>query len=285
MTSERTQVAIMYHRGCPDGFGAAWAAHKGNPQATFHPVKHGQKLPQIPARNRLYILDYSPSRDETLALHRRHGPENVTVIDHHVTGARALDGVDNCHFDMSRSGAVLAWEHFHGDRPRPQILDYVQDRDLWTWELPHSHEINSYLFAQGFRFDRWDRVSGALQNGRTKSELVRCGEALYQSELRTIQSICRRAHMATVAGMTVPIVNSGTHRSEVGQRLLDYNPDAPFAVIWYDDRDGLRHWSMRSRGDFDVSTVAEPMGGGGHASAASFTTPTPGITDPAAHLR
>lgn len=46
--------------------------------------------------------------------------------------------------------------------------------------------------------------------------------------------------------------------------------DAP--RMTYDLADGLIQWSLRSRGDFDVSEVAKQYGGGGHRPAAGFQT-------------
>ena len=45
--------------------------------------------------------------------------------------------------------------------------------------------------------------------------------------------------------------------------------EAKFSMTYYDDK-SYRRWSLRSRGDFDVSVIAEERGGGGHASAAGF---------------
>jgi hypothetical protein len=53
----------------------------------------------------------------------------------------------------------------------------------------------------------------------------------------------------------------------------------PFAGIYY-DRPGVRTFSLRSLGNFDVSTIASRYGGGGHKNAAGFTKPLGWEGDP-----
>lgn len=67
--------------------------------------------------------------------------------------------LNHFHFDNNRSGALLAWDHFFPDSPPPQTLLYIQDRDLWKWELPHSKQISNALinvFLPLNNFSVWD---------------------------------------------------------------------------------------------------------------------------------
>ena len=70
--------------------------------------------------------------------------ERLLVLDHHITAEKALAGLPYAYFDLKKSGAVLAWEWAH-DHPVPWILEYIQDKDLWTWALPLSREINAAI--------------------------------------------------------------------------------------------------------------------------------------------
>ena len=86
-----------------------------------------------------------------------------------------------------------------------------------------------------------------------------------------VDRACDSAHSVTLGGHDVPGVNSAVLQSEIGERLLEIHPEAPFAVIYCRDK-GQRRWSLRARrGGFDVSVIAKAFGGGGHASAAGFT--------------
>jgi len=49
----------------------------------------------------------------------------------------------------------------------------------------------------------------------------------------------------------------------------------PFAVGWFQRCDGMFQYSLRSRGEVDVSEVAKRFGGGGHVKAAGFVSAKP----------
>ena len=92
-----------------------------------------------------------------------------------------------------------------------------------------------------------------------------------------VKAICDEAILQRFDDHLVPIVNATSHGSEVGAELLKRFPEAPFSVSYHDRGDGLRHWSLRSRSDFDVSLIAKKLGGGGHKQAAGFETEVPGV--------
>ncbi len=50
-------------------------------------------------------------------------------------------------FNLRNSGAVLAWLYFHATPTLPDLLSYVQDRDLWKFLLPNSKAHSEGLFA------------------------------------------------------------------------------------------------------------------------------------------
>ena len=58
--------------------------------------------------------------------------------------------------------------------------------------------------------------------------------------------------------------------SEMRSVLLDRHPDCVFAAGYFQRADVRWQFSLRSRSDFDVSSVAKRYGGGGHAGAAGF---------------
>lgn len=48
----------------------------------------------------------------------------------------------------------------------------------------------------------------------------------------------------------------------------------PVALGWWQRFDGKFQFSLRSRGDIDVSEIAKKFGGGGHKNAAGFQLKT-----------
>ena len=252
---------VLYHGHCADGFGGAYAAWKRlRDGAEYVPVQYGNPMPSLPDGARVYIIDFSYRRPEMLALKER--CPDLTVLDHHKTAQAELDGLEFAIFDMDKSGAMLAWEHFHPGRPAPALIRYVQDRDLWRWALPASREVSAALWSYPQDFWVWERLSVA--------KLAKEGAAILRYMQQQTEMICSQAREQEIGGYRVPVVNATSLWSEVGEELIRRYPEAPFAAAYYETATGLRKWSLRSRGEFDVSEVARQFGGGGHRNAAGF---------------
>ena len=252
-------TVVLYHAECADGFGAAWALWRRFPEARFVPVKHGVPPPEGLKGERVVIVDFSYGRDllESMA----HETQNLLVLDHHITAEKALAGLPYAYFDMKKSGAVLAWEWAH-DHPAPWLLQYIQDKDLWTWALPMSREINAAVASHPFEFDVW--------SGFKQKDLEQEGRAILRYEQELVNKLAGQAVAVEFQGETVPSVQSSVLTSQIGERL---SADAPFCIIWH-DRDGRRYYSMRSREDgTDVGAIAASFGGGGHPHAAGLSIP------------
>jgi oligoribonuclease NrnB/cAMP/cGMP phosphodiesterase (DHH superfamily) len=250
---------VLYHAECMDGFGAAWALWKRFPQARFVPVKHGFPQPEGLNKQHVVMVDFSYHRDDILALAGR--VASLQILDHHITAQSALADLPFAYFDMARSGAVLAWEWVH-EEPVPWLLQYVQDKDLWHWQLPHSREISAALASYPFDFATWER----LQFDTLKIE----GAGILRSENNLVDKLVQDAILVSIAGYTVPAVHSPVLASQIGERLAAHHP---FGVIWH-QKDGRRYFSLRSKsGGLSVSDIAAKFGGGGHTHAAGFSIP------------
>jgi oligoribonuclease NrnB/cAMP/cGMP phosphodiesterase (DHH superfamily) len=222
-------------------------------------VKHGQPPPQDLKDRRVVIVDFSYARPILEAMASE--TKELLVLDHHITAERTLDGFSRAYFDQAKSGAVLSWEWAHGTRA-PWLLQYVQDKDLWTWALPGSREINAALASYPFDFNVWDSF--------TQSTLEQEGRAILRYEHELVGKLVAQASMMEFQGIVVPAVQSSILTSQIGERLSPYHP---FCLIWH-DRDDRRYFSMRSRSDgADVGRIAASFGGGGHTHAAGFSVP------------
>lgn len=269
MTEQRrpaSRTVVLYHGNCYDGFGAAWAARLSlGDDARYVPVTHGRPVPEMESGSDVYILDFSYPRAVLLELADQMA--SVVVLDHHKTAEEALAGLQapglRVVFDMNKSGAVLAWEHFHPDTRVPDLLRYVEDRDLWRFALRESEEIGAAMRSWPFRFDVWDDL--------TIERLAADGIAILRQTKQMVQMICAQAAFGDVGGERCVVVNATAFWSEVGHHLLEEWPAAPFAASWYISKHGEKIWSLRGRGDYDVSALAKRFGGGGHHDAAGFT--------------
>lgn len=261
---------VLYHAECLDGFGAAWAIWKKFPSATFTPVKHGLPPPSGLAGKKIVIVDFSYPRPvlETMAK----DAASLLVLDHHITAEQALAGLPYTYFDQKKSGSVIAWEWAHR-QPAPWLLRHVQDKDLWTWALPGSREVNAALSSHPCDFRLWDSF--------TEETLIAEGRAILRYEHEMVGKLVKELVMVKFQGKTVPAVQSAILNSQIGERLSGQHP---FVVIWH-DRDGRRYFSLRSREDGpDVEAIARQYGGGGHTHASGFSVPLgrigPGPLDP-----
>jgi len=264
--------AVFYHSNCYDGFGAAYAAWKkfGDENTTYHPVSYGFPAPEVEADN-LYIVDFSYKKGELLDLLGRH--KSVIVLDHHKTAQEELEPLIDVYpnleiiFDMNRSGAKIAWEYFHssesGSVSYNQLIEHISDRDLWRFELENSKTIHKALVSYPMNFELWDsfKIENLVREGLT------C-ERLYG---QLVENICKHSFELVIDGHKVPAVNTSIAWSEVGAYLLEKHPEAPF-VASFTVFDNQTMWSLRSKGEFDVSAVAKKFGGGGHKNAAGFKT-------------
>ena len=285
------KIFVLYHADCADGFGAAlvcWMVMGA--AANYVPVRYGQPVPEIPHGARVYIVDFSYPADELMLMAQR--SELVQVIDHHKTAQAALGGLDGmCDgrlrvmFDMEHSGAVLTWRHFFPGKTVPELLLYIEDRDLWVWRLPGSRAVSAALMVKPYEFDIWKAylelgVNTLKQHGLVVIELIE----------QTAKKAAAKATPQWVWGHLIPAVNCTAFISETCHAMLETNPGAPFVACWFEDQYGDLVWSLRSRKsedadswwrrkegeeqpmlDFDVSAVAKSLGGGGHRNAAGFT--------------
>lgn len=265
-------VTVLYHADCYDGFGAAWAAWKAlGDAARYEPVRYGDSAPALHNcdQGTLYVLDFSFPLETFVALAKEF---KVVVLDHHKTAhddlvsLTARPGLRGLHvrFDMEKSGARLAWEHFHPGIAPPRLIDYVEDRDLWRFALPMSREVSATLRSYPMDFRVWDALNTDV--------LAAEGVAILRFQDRMVAQMADNARLTILGGHVVPAVNATLFFSEVGDLLCRRHPDVPFAAYWFDRGDGRRQWGLRSRHGFDVSAVAKRYGGGGHPGAAGFTT-------------
>lgn len=271
------RTVVLHHADCQDGFGSAYAAWTVlGDRADYIPVQYGQPIPlgRIPPGADVFILDFSYDRETLVSLAQR--SSRVVVLDHHKTAREALDGLTftglDVTFDMEKSGAVLAWEHFHPGEPLPLLLSYVQDRDLWRWELEYSRAFSAGLSLRPRDFVVWDGLARDLtwDNPESRKAILHDGGIVLKVQTDHVWSLAANAHWVSIAGHRVPAVNSPIWQSELGERLCELHPVAPFAAVFVVIGEDEEVWSLRSRGGFDVSAVARTLGGGGHPAAAGF---------------
>lgn len=327
-------LAIYYHSPCSDGHAAAWAikAHLGQLDKysssgayniQFIPSAPGCPLLDLglfPSGSEVWFLDLMPSYDMLRDLCSRCAM--VVVLDHHKTN---LDICGRIHpddlaaggwaanlelvFDMKRAGCQIAWDWITGQilrpdnlrddyLPRPWFLEYIADRDLWTWRLPNSKLINTALFGLKLTITP-DTIAEKLAAIRTDAEqqkfiseeLMPYALAAEEFNNDLLRAACNKA---TECQLVIPGTNAtptvyhvwlgttiGSLRSDLGNQLCNkpladgQKPD--LAAIWHYEFPADEWWiSLRSLDTgADVSAIAKQFGGGGHMRAAGFILRAP----------
>jgi len=273
------QRTCFYHAGCPDGLGAAWSVWRAwGPGARYLPRGHDDVVDAGAYEGALVVfVDIAPSNPELRALAER--AARVVVLDHHVTARErfqndlplqnALAGRGHhILFDLSHSGAMLAWNHFHPDQPAPDLLRYVEDQDLWSWKLPASEEVNAAIASYPRDFESWEELAT-----RPVAELAAEGEPLVRAARIEVERALQSAHPVLLGGRRIEAVNAREHRSKIGHELAKRAFfQRPWGLVYRLTGERVDA-SLYSIGNLDVATIAEGYGGGGHANASGFTVP------------
>jgi uncharacterized protein len=299
---------IIYHEvkkgtACPDGIMAAAIAKMAIPDAVLvgdsyrHESEYGDRpyvdgLPIIEQGDRLVIVDFSyPSAWlhywESLGC-------SLTVIDHHAPKFPQLEGFSGAILDADECGATLTWRHFFPDRPQPGILRHVRRRDIGAdgyYAAPENCRDSKAITA-AMSSIRGQKSDGILAPSVAKQieycqywislpatgiksieDLRATGEGILKREEKKVAKIAAQAFPAFLCDHLCGKVQTSpeTDRlaSQIGNAIALAHPEWQFA--WIVSADGMGN-SLRSSNGFDVSEVAQQMGGGGHRAAAGFQT-------------
>ena len=246
------------------------------------------------------ITDFSFNRETTEKIAEI--ANSLLVIDHHASAEKELIGLDYVIIDKTHSAAKLVFQHLRGYKYLfPDILvdviNYIEDRDIWKWELDNSKEINAFLYLKELEIfrtkeDRSDiskyhdflvmvlsftTIQDLVVQGRlleTKSNLdvmkiVNSNCPNYREFSRGDKGVTNIYDDNGIA-VSVPCINNATEVSKVGNVLAT----KALCSIQYFIKGKECIVSLRStEGGLDVSKLAKVFGGGGHSRASSFRIP------------
>ena len=298
--SERKTMCI-YHGNCADGFGAAWVVRKAlGDQVEFVAGVYGQEPPDVEGKD-IIIVDFSYKYEVMARMSWK--AHSIIILDHHKSAAEDLgkfppfhagvrldarhaDGtvalgwesahsfmqMQNapaiaCCFDMNRSGAMLAWDHFFPGQEPPMLLRHIEDRDLWLFKLDGTREIQANLFSYPYDFEVWDKLMAAdVETLRSGGAAI---ERKHHQDIAELVAVMKRR--LVIGGHDVPVASLPyTLTSDAGHLMAQ---GEAFAACYWDTPDG-RVFSLRSTDEgLDVSEIAKQYGGGGHRNASGFRVP------------
>lgn len=309
---------VLFHAMCTDGLFSAHAHYLSNGHDWFGdnsyyiPVGYtgiADKSPEevietllgdvtVLDKRHVYILDFSfnPETLELMASKCKH----VTLLDHHKSasdeygkhyGLEAIDGVlkdspfpnVDVTFDMSRSGAMMAFNHFFPDVDAenvPMYFNWVQDRDLWQFLYERTKD-----FAAGIRWHTADMSFKDIKSFQLLHNLLETDlDGILYTGSVMVQSLKDRVAIekkngykfVSINGRKMAFINAPLDiASELGNSIvLDGNVDIAVIYVIAPGRDKLTRTevpkvlcSVRSNNKTDSLFFSKFFGGGGHAQA------------------
>jgi oligoribonuclease NrnB/cAMP/cGMP phosphodiesterase (DHH superfamily) len=269
---------VIYHKDCADGIAAAWCFwNMYGDTYDYHAGVYNEPPPDVFDRD-VYLVDFSYSREVVEGILQY--ANKVVLLDHHKSALDALwdlgvkDNFDTSFATMNSSGAMIAWNYLQAKHKRndkvPYVLQHIQDRDLWKFEMKDTRLVMMAVFSYEMTFEVYSKLMSLNKSGI--KALVKEGivlERKYKMDL--YKAIEHSKRFITIGSHLVPCANvGGIYSSDAGNTM---SIGQRFAATYYDS-DKHRVFSLRSATDgLDVSEIAKEFGGGGHVHAAGFKVP------------
>ena len=263
---------VIYHSNCYDGVTAAYVLHMMyglEDNIEFVPCNYSDPPPDVNDKD-VVIVDFSFKRPILEEIKSK--AKSLLILDHHKTAMEDLKDFPNAIFDMNQSGAGLALRYYYpvlARCPLRSLVEYVEDRDLWRFQLPTSKEITAWIQSFDINLETWIKEVGPTFNVKTAEAE---GKSLLRMQDKYVKQICANAYLKRIRDYLAPYVQTSILMSEVCDYLIkNYEGGKyPFSFYSFRRKDGKTQYGLRSRSDFDVSVIAKQFGGGGHKQAAGF---------------
>lgn len=256
---------VIYHASCADGFCAAWTAwRKIRDQAEYVYAQYGWDPPDVEGKN-VAILDFSYKRSVLEDMLEK--ANSLVVLDHHKTAKEDLEGLENAVFDETKSGAVLAWEFFWPGEIVPLHVRYIEDRDLWKWELNRSQDYNAGMRLVDFDFESYNKL---VMSADGTDKILREGKIIRSYDEKIAKRWAKKAVPVQLLGQDVLMLNYSGHLvSEVGHAMCQ-REGYQIALLWhYNGAERQIVCSLRSE-EVECLPLARRFDGGGHPHACGF---------------
>ncbi len=261
---------VIYHKNCPDGFGAALVAWKKlGDTADYFAASHPSSPPKNLANKTIYMLDFCYREKEMKSILK--SAASVTVIDHHISAKDAIKFSTKHILKYNHSGAVLAWKYFFPNKKIPKLLLHIEDKDIWKFALKGTQEYMAFLETHHFDFKIWDKLLKNFENSAKRKSFFEKGSSIVNFSNQNIKTLASSAEWVIFNNKKCLAANSPMFVSEIGHILA--REANGVGIVWCIKGNKIKI-SLRSNGKVDVAKIAEQKGGGGHQKAASFSLDT-----------
>jgi len=267
--NKQKNILVLYHADCMDGYAAAWALWKVFANtARYLPVRHQTPMPEFADGTELYIVDFCYPAEVLVSAAQT--ASKIVVLDHHISAQKEFEAYqtalpDNLevNFIQQHSGCMIAWQYFHANTEAPQLLQHIEDHDIWRHQLPKTEEICKALYLRlPVHFSAFEKIKLAT--------LQREGALLLKQQKLNVNRLLKARHTVKLNSIKGLAVNApGMFASDLGHELAEKSGTFGLTYFFH-GKDQRFECSLRSIGDFDVSKLAVQFGGGGHKNAAGF---------------
>lgn len=263
---------VIFHSPCSDGMMSRVIAQKylGDKKVLYYPMSVGQVPPSGLEKKNVLICDYSYRKD---VLNKLLTVVNkLLIIDHHDSAEKDLCDLDPKYkiFDMEYSGAMLTWFYFYPEIKAPLVIEYVQERDLFTKKLPGTDNFASWFSTLPFEFETYIKYFDKnllLEMIKDKGEPYGELNNYYIGQMvdYSVPKFCN------IKGKYyfVAYVNSSICKSDIGNKIFNRYEFIDFSAVYsINESTDDTNFSLRSTvGRANVSSIAFSLGGGGHVCA------------------
>ena len=232
----------------------------------------------------LVILDFSFSIDVLLKL-KKLFKDNIIWIDHHKRKDEEIQKKLNSKKikikgirDHKNSASVLVWKYFK--RKTPTFSKYIEDMDIWKWEIKDSKEFIAGLINLNGSFtkEKINYILSLLDENKfqkSKTQIIKKGKIIIDFQKQHIRSIKDLGKKGIFEKTKTYIINTSFEEGLVLEHLkeLEEFKDIEIYIIWQKIHK-INKIKVSLRGlktsKKDLSLIAKKYGGGGHPKASGF---------------
>lgn len=273
-----SDVVVVYHGGCPDGVAsAAVIINELGKDIQLIKGRYSQSLfdsiDDLTGKV-VMLADFSYPSDEMFKIIAQ--ADQVIFLDHHKSALESLFKplymeTVFCHASVEYSGASLTWDFFHHGESVPLFVQYIEDGDLYKFELPDAYNIVKGLHS--IMGDNIPDMIKLLNDSYFMSNLTdfrNIGNSINQTAKRNATGIIKNGLVnVNAGGYSFPMVNvTPDHTNLVGE-LVGGMDGVPFVMCYTILADKVKISLRSGEHGEDVPTALIKLGidGGGHSRA------------------
>lgn len=275
-----------------DGATAVYHMHSLKRELFVEPVNYNkfteeEVLALVDGNSDVFVVDFAFPLELSRKLAEK--ASYFVTIDHHKTSAEAMGDEPWAIFDMTSSGALMAWRFFNPTGDVPLAIMLADNRDLWKktdGREDQFHEVGMLTRANVYAAT----PKGNVRNVAYLDELslYLCADELVKRDIENwgnpviakrdsnIAYVCSESAIleTTIGGLPAILVNYGVDQSDACEYLYKQDKYKDKIVATFNIRHDGVNFSLRKNAelDLDLGAIAALYGGGGHAAAAGFVT-------------